>query len=517
MLRSPRAGRGQASAVWVPAALTLVVAFALRYPSLFEPRWYGDEGIFAAIAENLRAGRMLYAEAWDNKPPGIFVTYAVTQALFGSGVMPIHAVVTVAVLATQAAVMAIAFRLYGGWHAVAAGALFSLLMCTPIIEGTLAMTETFMILPVTLGALVFVYAQRLDEARRTGWHVACGVLLSIAIAYKQVAVFDAAAIALMLWLTSIDRVRAVGALVIGVAVPQALVALLFVTMGAFGEYWYAVAGSLGLYTEIGPQVHPLARFAGYVPALVAAAWLMRRRQLGWRVDVRLFPVLWLGFAIAGSTSSSFAFPHYLQQAAPAAALVAAGMPWRFEPDRLNRWLLAAGGAAVAAIVFGQFALAFEDRRQLDPVDYYRTFVSHQWGTMSDLEYEYHFDGKAVAVRDIAAYIDEDGAGETAFAWGELPWVYEAASLRNPTRYYTSFLGELVPGAKDDIVDDLYGDPPVYLIIGGDAYAPFGELEKLVEAEYSLLRAQGDWRLYRLSEASGALEPEPGDAQGERSR
>ena len=499
--------RWQAAVFWAAAVLVVATGALLRYPSLFEPRWYGDEGIFAAIAENMRAGRVLYAEAWDNKPPGVFATYAAAQAVLGPGVMPIHAVASVAVLLTQVIVMAIAYRLYGGWHAIGAGAIFALLMCTPIIEGTLAMTETFMILPTAAAVLVYVYAQRRDEPQRATWYVAAGVLLSVAITYKQVAVFDAAALALMLWLTHAQRARAVGSLAAGVVAPQALLALLFLALGAFDEYWYAIVGSLGVYSDIAPDAGPFVRFAGYVPALIATGWLARRRQLGWRVDARLFPVLWLGFAIAGATSSSFEFPHYLQQAAPAAALAAVAMPWRFEPDRLSRWLLGAGALAVVAIVFGQFAVAFENRRQLDPIDYYRTFASHRWGTMSDLDYEYYFDGKAVAVRDIATYIEQDGAGDTAFSWGELPWVYEAAALRNPTRFYASFFGELIPDARPEIMRDLRENPPVYVIIGGDVYAPFGELEEFVESRYALLRAQGDWRLYRLATASGALEPQ----------
>ena len=74
------------------AAATLLVAFLLHYPSLFEPRWYGDEGIFASVAESLRHGRMLYSGSWDNKPPLIYFTYAGIQAAFGTGMFPLHLV-----------------------------------------------------------------------------------------------------------------------------------------------------------------------------------------------------------------------------------------------------------------------------------------------------------------------------------------------------------------------------------------------------------------------------------------
>ena len=63
--------------------LILFTTFILRFPSLFEPFWYGDEGIFAAVARNLNLGGTLYQTAWDNKPPAIYLTYAAIFKSFG--------------------------------------------------------------------------------------------------------------------------------------------------------------------------------------------------------------------------------------------------------------------------------------------------------------------------------------------------------------------------------------------------------------------------------------------------
>ncbi len=494
-----------AAAIAACAAATLLLAFALRYPSLYEPRWYGDEGIFSAIAQNIRDGRTLYADAWDNKPPLIYFTYAGIQWAFGTSVFALHLAATVAVLATQAVVMTIGAVLYGARRAVVAGALFAFAMGTPLLEGNLAMTETFMILPSSLAVLVFVLAERRRDAS-LWWYGGAGLLIGVAAGYKQVALFDGAAIGVMIWLTHGRPMRAIGAFAGGVAVPVAASAVLFLAAGAFGAYWYAVAGSLGLYSELGAE-GPFVRFAGYLPALMATAWLVRRRTLGEELALESFPVLWLGFALAGTTSSSFPFPHYLQQAVPACALAIVGNPLRLERDELARALLGVTGLLVVAVVFGQFALAFRERRQLDPIDYYRTFASHRWGTMSDQDYDYYFDGKVIAVNDIVAYMKRDGAGTSLYTWSELPWIYAAGGFTNPARYYTSFLGEVVPDAKREILRDLDADPPVYIVVSDDTYAPFAELDGFIRGRYALLREQGDWRLYRLATASGNLEPE----------
>ncbi len=484
------------------ATATLAIAFLLHFPSLYEPRWYGDEGIFAAVAYNVRHGATLYAGAWDNKPPLIFFTYAGIQSAFGTGVFPLHLVATISVLATQIVVMAIAFVLFGARRSLVAGLLLAFGMGTPLVEGNLAMTETFMVLPASLAVLAYVLAERRPVTTRTPWYVAVGVFIGIAAGYKQVAVFDGAAIAMMIWIMHNHPLRALVPLAVGFAVPQAVFSLYFLAAGAFGEYWYAIAGSLGVYADLGPSQSPFARFAGFLPSLLAVAWLVRRRQLGRPVRLSMFPMLWLGFAIAGATSSSFAFPHYLQQAMPALALVLVADPLGQEAEDVGKIALAVGAVLVVAVVFGQFAFAYEERTQLDPIDYYRTFVQHEYGTMSDDDYVLNFDGKVFTVRDIAAEIERDGAGTTLFSWSELPWLYADAGMTNPTRYYTSFLGDVIPGAKEEILHDLDAHPPAYIVISDEAYAPFEELDAFVAARYVLVTEVNDSRLYRRGRLPG---------------
>jgi hypothetical protein len=482
-------------------ALPLALGFLLRYPSLFEPRWYGDEGIFAAVAGNLRHGRMLYSGAWDNKPPLIFFTYAGIQSLFGNGVFALHLVATAWVLATQAVVMVLAAMILGWRRAVVAGVAFALIECTPVIEGNLAMTETFMILPASLAVLLSLVAERREPARRMPYYAAAGLMIGIAASYKQVAIFDGAAIGVAIWLTHAKPMRALVPMAAGFAVPQLAFAVLFLATGAFPQYWYAVVGSLGLYASLADE-NPAAKFAGLLPALLATAWLVRRRQRGEPIPAAAFPCLWLGFAIGGTTSSAFPFPHYLQQAAPAAALTIAAAPFSFEREPVGRVTIAVGVVLVASVIYGQFAFALQDRDQLHPVAYYRTFLSHRYGTMSDLDYDYYFSGKTVAVDDIVGRIERDGRGGTMFTWSELPWMYAGGDFQNPTRYYTSFLGDLIPGARAEILRDLGAKPPAYIVTSDESYAPFEELDVFIASRYTLLDARNDWRIYRRTDAAG---------------
>src|SRR3989344_2373963 len=137
-------------------ASILFLTFVLRFPSLFEPFWYGDEGIFAAVGRNLNLGGTLYQTAWDNKPPMIYLTYAAIFKLFGVSMFWLKLTTAVFVLATTTAIYEIARQVLGKNRALLATFIFGFLTSLRLIEGNLALTEIFMILPITLAMLISI-------------------------------------------------------------------------------------------------------------------------------------------------------------------------------------------------------------------------------------------------------------------------------------------------------------------------------------------------------------------------
>ena len=68
----------------------LTVLFLLvRTPSLFEGFWHGDENIYFAVANALNKGGVLYVDAWDHKPPFLYLIYALSYFLFGAELWPL--------------------------------------------------------------------------------------------------------------------------------------------------------------------------------------------------------------------------------------------------------------------------------------------------------------------------------------------------------------------------------------------------------------------------------------------
>src|SRR5712691_6347835 len=62
-----------------------VVVIVYLFVNILMFRYGRDQGIYAAVADVMLRGGMPYRDAWDFKPPGIFVIYAATRAVLGSG------------------------------------------------------------------------------------------------------------------------------------------------------------------------------------------------------------------------------------------------------------------------------------------------------------------------------------------------------------------------------------------------------------------------------------------------
>src|SRR5882724_9164740 len=77
------ASRSQVLTAGLLAAAGLFTLWLFVQISMFK---YGrDQGIYATVAATMLRGGMPYRDAWDFKPPGIYVIYALARAVFGPG------------------------------------------------------------------------------------------------------------------------------------------------------------------------------------------------------------------------------------------------------------------------------------------------------------------------------------------------------------------------------------------------------------------------------------------------
>ena len=167
-----------------------VACFALRAVSLARSCLSDDEAIYAVVAREMLAGRVLYRDVVDHKPPLIYVIYAATQALGGPvvGMWLLHVLTILVVLAT-ALLLGRIVRQFGGrgsdgrapFHA----ALLYVVFTTTLLpfDSLAANCELFMMLPLTGSVLLFLPGV-VSAVPRLGLLVGAGALVGVAVFFK---------------------------------------------------------------------------------------------------------------------------------------------------------------------------------------------------------------------------------------------------------------------------------------------------------------------------------------------
>lgn len=133
--------------------LSIIIFIILRVPSLAEPHWYGDEGVYAGVAYAMENGKVLYTQVWDNKPPGIYFLYMLGNS--ENRLLVIRILNILAGAISLAGIAALVNRLKFNKIASYLTLLIAIyLLGTPIIEGNIANGENFF-LPTILWGLYF--------------------------------------------------------------------------------------------------------------------------------------------------------------------------------------------------------------------------------------------------------------------------------------------------------------------------------------------------------------------------
>lgn len=463
-------------------AIILFLTFIFRFPSLFEPFWYGDEGIFAAVARNLNFGGVLYQDAWDNKPPMIYLTYAAIFKFFGVSMFWLRLVAAIVVLAAAAVIYEIAQKVLGEKRALIAAFAFGFLTSLRIVEGNLALTEIFMILPISL-AMMTVILRKFDNPSL----FAAGTLFAIGSLYKQVGVLEAAALGIFVFLATpkfSEFVKGGAVLSVGFIIPFAVTIAYFAPKNLVGEYIFAAYTYYQIYLGESPRYVLLINVLKFLPIAAVIFYGLRKKAQG-KLDLFHLFLLWAAFSFLGSYFSGRAYGHYLVQAAPAVSLLLASVSWQ---ANLTGARLAFAMSFFVPLVF-LTKLLFTDFLSggpLNQIKYWSNFWEFASGKKGTDQYNDFFDRNVNSVGAARDFFEANNArGSTAYIWGDLPWLYAVSDLKNPSRYVTSFHVFGVSSGRYEVTRDLVENPPNYILKGASSIGYFAELEKLIAGGYTL--------------------------------
>ena len=309
------------------------VFFLLRLPSLLEPHWYGDEGIYQAIGMSINNGSLLYKDIWDNKPPFLYLLYAI----FRSDQFTVRFVSLIFGLLSVIVFFFLSKKLFSGppgstkVHFLTT-TIFALLFGLPIVEGNIANAENFMLLPILITALL-IFSM---SSRKFKLFLA-GILVSLAFLFKIVAVFDFLAFLTFFFILNLPLkfnvslkkekkflvtfAQKAAPYIFGFLIPIFIVILFFLINGAIADLFKATfssnVGYVGWKNKlIIPQGLLIVKS---ILLLTSIVFIAKKREL---LDKKLiFILLWFVFSLFNAFFSERPYTHYLLVLIPSFSLM----------------------------------------------------------------------------------------------------------------------------------------------------------------------------------------------------
>jgi len=451
------------------------IFFLLRLPSLFEPYWYGDEGIYQVLGMAIRNGRLLYRDVWDNKPPLLYILYS----FFNSDQFWLRLASVVFGILALIAFFALSKKLFeekeGNKIAILSTAIFGLLFAFPIAEGNIANSENFMLLPIILsGLLIFAAKERLSK----NILILSGFLLGIAFLFKIVGIFDFAAFFVFLFILNLPKnisnfknivyaqLYFLLPFLLGFLFPIATSALFFLLHG-FSTFKYFLeatfvqnVGYVGYGNKfIIPQGLLISKLL--LLSLFLLFLLVKRNIFS---KTTLFILIWFAFSLFNAFFSGRPYTHYVLVLIPSFSLLIGLLFW----DKKYRFSLFLIFIVAFYLILNNFSFYGKT------FFYYQNFFSFITGRKTVVEYRGFFDKKTPVDYELAEFIKtKTNKDDNIFIWGNNAQVYALSNKLPPGRYAVAYH---ITGYKDGIENTreafLKQEPKLVIIMPDQSQIPF---------------------------------------------
>lgn len=494
----------------IPLLLLLVLMLLLRIPNLFEPYWYGDEGIYLTLGNGLRQGEKLYSQIIDHKTPLIYYLAMVPSQFYFRVLLLAWMTITTIAFHHLAKKILPVKRL-----PELATAIFVLLTTLPWFEGNIPNGELFVMGFILVGSYFLTkttyfkswLAKPKIESTLSGkkWYVLAGAFFGLGILTKVPALFDVVAFLAIAWFSLGDQILAtifqhrkfdinqlwkpIGQVIfisLGIILPILLSIIYFTARGsgqAYLEY-----GLLYNFRYAGNWVlgfsHPILLFLFSLPGKVVILALgMLLLTFGKKLfSARFrFAAAWMLLSLVASTLSNRPYPHYFLQLVPPFALLVGivtenvmGLAKRTKVVSESIFSLSLVGLVVSVLLL-LGVKPYETAR------YYSQFGQMMTGKITREQYRDSFNYLMADNYQAAKIIRESGE-QRIFIWGTDPTLY-ALSNTAPTGRFTVSFHIKDFNAYQETYDDVVKHEPLFIIIMKEETQPFPELFEYLEKHY----------------------------------
>ncbi len=447
---------------WILVILVLVFIL-LRMPSLVEPHWYGDEGIYQVIGKALTSGRILYQDIWDNKPPILYFIYA----LFNGDQFLTRAFSLLVGVFSVVSFYSLAKMLFEKSKSIIiATSIYVIFLGSPIIEGNIANAENFMHLPIVLSA---IFVLKFHKGKRLRYLFIAGLLLSIAFMTKIVAIFEFLAFLVFIFvvhkehlfngklkdLVDFAKYRKEALYISGFLIFPIIFSLYFVVVGAFPDFLSGVLSENIDYVGVENSfIFPMGilLFKAIVALVLLSILLYKRKSFS---DKNLFLYLWLIFAMFSTFFSQRPYLHYMLMLSLPFAFFVGSI---FETSK-NRVLKIVAVLAIAIIVYMNFGIYKKN------IAYYQNYIAFMLFDKKIDDYRSFFDSNTLRDYELARFIGSfaNGKDEDVFLWSDSGQIYALSDTLPPGKYIVAYHITYYNNAVTYMMDQVEKTEPKYII------------------------------------------------------
>lgn len=448
--------------LWLLVILVLVFIL-LRLPSLVEPHWYADEGIYQVIGKAINSGRLLYQEIWDNKPPILYFIYA---AFNGDQFMARAFSLLVGTLSVISFFFLGRKLLKNRKSILISTAIYVIFFGSPILEGNIANAENFMHLPIIISTILILKFKKNKKAR---YLFVAGLLLSVAFMTKIVAVFEFVAFLIFLFATSgeklidsglrkatdFSRFKKEALFILGFLIFPVVFTLYFIAMNAFPDFLSGVLSENIDYVGVGNNfIFPMGiLFIKVVIALSLLTVLLYRRKSF--SDNSLLLYLWLVFAMFSTFFSQRPYLHYILMLALPFSIFVGSI---FE-SRKNMIVKISVSIVVVVVVYMNFGIYKKN------IAYYQNYINFMLFDKEIDDYRLFFDRNTLRDYEIARFIDTfvNKNDQDVFLWSDSGQIYALSDTLPPGKYIVAYHITYYNNAVNYMMEQIEKTKPRYII------------------------------------------------------
>ncbi|MBP7633676.1 glycosyltransferase family 39 protein [Candidatus Ozemobacteraceae bacterium] len=359
---------------WFPILLVFLAVWIglFRLHTIDEPI-ERDITAYAVIAHELLEGKALYADMWDNKPPGIFLVFALGELIGGYGMKGIFLINILAALSTFAGIVLFSFRAFGKAAALMAACVYALTGGEMRLDANQCNVEAFMNPIVIWSGILLLEAGSASIVRA----VCMGLLCALGLLLKQNTLFPLIAMGCTIWYIRYRNGDASGwaafvppAIVISMtAVAWGGTIAWFWCEGRLEPFWTAVITFNWLFTgKIRDTMVAATHMRHLIPflLLLLPAWVLYERhhrepRSRYYIAMCIIMAGLIGTEVAVAWTNKW-FPHYFQLFLPWFAVLAGALWGRVESDGeppadAKKWFFAGIGVLLLIQHLWQFSLS----------------------------------------------------------------------------------------------------------------------------------------------------------------